>query len=151
MPSPDSCPDRAASVIAATTAGAISSSTMNASRAFGRKRDSKTRPRYSWVTPRWRPWPIASTTVTPTCPVSASTASITVSTRSRVTTASTFVISDLLTSSFDDHDVAPDAVELSEPLLSPDDAKTALQMQRDARFVLGEDPGLDRPDPGLLR
>src|SRR5687767_12284151 len=55
------------------------------------------RPRYSWVTPRWRPWPIASITVTPTWLVSASTASITVSTRSRITTASTFVISpDLL-------------------------------------------------------
>ena len=35
---------------------------------------------------------IASTTVTPTWPVSASTASITVSTRSRITTASTFVM-----------------------------------------------------------
>src|SRR5204863_371968 len=53
-PSPDSLPDRAESAIASTTAGAISSSTMNASSAFGRKRDSKTRPRYSCVTPRWR-------------------------------------------------------------------------------------------------
>ena len=63
------------------------------SSAFGRNRDSKMRPRYSCVTPRWRPCPIASITVTPTCPVSASTASITVSTRSRITTASTFTIS----------------------------------------------------------
>src|SRR5215475_6146766 len=90
-PSPDSFPLRAASEIASTTAGATSSSTMNVRRAFGRKRDSKTRPRYSWVTPRWRPWPIASTTVTPTWPVSSSTASITVSTRSRITTASTLI------------------------------------------------------------
>src|SRR6185312_3294718 len=90
-PSPDSLPERAESAIASTTAVAISSSTMNVRRAFGRKRDSKTRPRYSWVTPRWRPWPIASTTVTPTWPVSSSTASITVSIRSRITTASIFV------------------------------------------------------------
>ena len=33
--------------------------------AFGRNRDSNTRPRYSWVIPRWRPWPAASITVTP--------------------------------------------------------------------------------------
>src|SRR5262249_59897029 len=52
-----------------------------------------TRPRYSWVIPRSRPWPTASTTVTPTCPVCSSTASITVSTRSRMTTASTFCTS----------------------------------------------------------
>src|SRR5690348_7658240 len=91
-PSPDSLPLRAESAIAATTAAAISSSTMNVSRAFGRKRDSNTRPRYSCVTPRWRPWPIASTTVTPTWPVSSSTASITVSTRSRMTMASTLII-----------------------------------------------------------
>src|SRR5436190_2833155 len=90
-PSPDSLPLRAESVIAPTTAGATSSSTMNVSSAFGRKRDSKTRPRYSCVTPRWRPCPIASTTVTPTWPVSSSTASITVSTRSRITTASTLI------------------------------------------------------------
>jgi hypothetical protein len=46
-PSPDSLPERAESAIASTTAVAISSSTMNVRRAFGRKRDSKTRPRYS--------------------------------------------------------------------------------------------------------
>src|SRR5205807_9202033 len=90
-PSPESFPLRPASAIAATTAGAIPSSTTNVSSAFGRKRDSNTRPRYSWVTPRCRPWPIASTTVTPTWPVSCSTASITVSTRSRMTTASTLI------------------------------------------------------------
>src|SRR5207253_4096023 len=41
-PSPDSLPERAESAIASTTAPAISSSTMNVSRALGRKRDSKT-------------------------------------------------------------------------------------------------------------
>ena len=41
--------------------------------------------------PRWRPWPTASTTVTPTWPVCSSTASMTVSTRSRTTTASTLI------------------------------------------------------------
>jgi len=64
-PSPDSLPLRAESTIASTTASARSSSTMNIRCAFGRNRDSKMRPRYSWVTPRWRPWPIASITVTP--------------------------------------------------------------------------------------
>src|SRR5207244_4424229 len=93
MPSPDSLPLRAASAIAATIGSALSSSTMKTSSAFGRKRDSNTRPRYSCVTPRWRPWPIASMTVTPTWPVASSTASITVSTRSLMTTASTLTMS----------------------------------------------------------
>src|SRR5205807_7023166 len=87
-PSPDSYPLRAASVIAARTRSTRSSSTTNSSSAFGRKRDSKMRPRYSCVIPRCRPWPTASITVTPTCPVASSTASITVSMRSRMTTAS---------------------------------------------------------------
>jgi len=52
--------------IASTTASARKSSTTKMRSALGRKRDSKTRPRYSCVTPRSRPWPIASTTVTPT-------------------------------------------------------------------------------------
>src|SRR6185295_10949803 len=91
-PSPDSLPLCAAAAIAATTASTFSSSTTKIRSAFGRKRDSNTRPRYSCVTPRSRPCPTASSTVTPTWPVSSSTASITVSIRSRSTTASTFVI-----------------------------------------------------------
>src|SRR3954451_21907176 len=88
-PSPDSLPLRAASTMAAVTSSTCRSATTKTSIAFGRNRDSKTRPRYSCVTPRSRPWPIASITVTPTCPVACSTASITVSTRSRMTIAST--------------------------------------------------------------
>src|SRR5262249_10203629 len=65
-PSPDSLPLTAASAIARTTASTFSSSTMKMSSAFGRKRDSKMRPRYSCVTPRCRPCPTASITVTPT-------------------------------------------------------------------------------------
>src|SRR5439155_2230309 len=65
-PSPESLRLRAASAIADTTAGAIPSSTTKVSSALGGKRDSKTRPRYSCVTPRWLPCPLASTTVTPT-------------------------------------------------------------------------------------
>src|SRR5919198_389868 len=80
-------------VFAAMTPGARASWTTKVSSAFGGKRDSKPRPRYSCVIPRWRPWPTASTTVTPTCPVCSSTASITISTRSRSTTASTLTIS----------------------------------------------------------
>src|SRR5918994_257744 len=91
IPSPDSLPLRAASEIAATTPPAISSATTKVRTAFGKNRDSKVRPRYSCVIPRWRPCPIASTTVTPTWPVCSSTASITVSTRSRITTASTLI------------------------------------------------------------
>src|SRR5204862_457228 len=77
--------------MAAITPSTISSRTMNIRCAFGRKRDSKTRPRYSCVIPRSRPWPTASTTVTPTCPVSSSTASMASSTRSRSTIASTLI------------------------------------------------------------
>ena len=68
IPSPDSLPLRAASTIASTTRPARSSGATKTSSAFGRKRDSKTRPRYSCVIPRWRPWPTASITVTPTWP-----------------------------------------------------------------------------------
>ena len=71
---------------------ASASATTKVSSAFGRKRDSNMRPRYSCVIPRSRPWPTASTTVTPTWPVCSSTASITVSTRSRRTTASTLIM-----------------------------------------------------------
>ena len=65
-PSPAGLPLRAASAIASTTASARASSTTKTSSAFGRKRDSKTRPRYSCVMPRCRPCPTASRTVTPT-------------------------------------------------------------------------------------
>src|SRR5262249_58585779 len=45
-PSPDSLPLRAESMIAPTTACALSSPTLNMSRAFGRNRDPKTPPRH---------------------------------------------------------------------------------------------------------
>ncbi len=54
-PSPDSCPLRADSAIAATTRSASPSRTMNVSSALGRNRDSNTRPRYSCEIPRCRP------------------------------------------------------------------------------------------------
>ena len=66
IPSPDSWPVRAASTIASTTPAASSSFTTKKRYALGRNRDSNTRPRYSCVIPRWRPWPTASITVTPT-------------------------------------------------------------------------------------
>src|SRR6185503_1486669 len=111
-PSPDSWPVRAASAIAATIRSASASSTTNVRSAFGRKRDSNVRPRYSWVTPRSRPCPIASRTVTPTWPVSSSTASITVSTRSLTTTASTLTIRLLLM----DHEKSPATAEVTRLL-----------------------------------
>ena len=46
--------------------------------------------------------------------------------------------------------VAPDAVEAAEPLADADDPEAAPLVQRDARRVLREDAGLDRPDPGLV-
>ena len=55
IPSPDSLPERAASTIAWMTSSAFESSTTKTSNAFGRKRDSNTRPRYSCVMPRCRP------------------------------------------------------------------------------------------------
>src|SRR5687768_12557791 len=91
------------------------------------------RPRYSWVIPRCRPWPTASITVTPTCPVCCSTASMTVSTRSRTTTASTFTMT------------PPSAVvvegELGRMRAEPDDVDLVLALPVDPRAdqVLGED------------
>src|SRR5690348_2729895 len=156
-PSPDSLPLRAESTIASITFSTISSRTTNTSSAFGRKRDSKRRPRYSWVTPRSRPWPIASTTVTPTWPVSSSTASITVSTRSRITTASTLITARRLGSRdegaapLEEDRVAPDPVSLPDALAGSDDTEAAALVQRQRGAVLREDRGLDRPDCGGFR
>ena len=58
-----------------------------------------------------RPCPIASTTVTPTWPVSSSTASITVSTRSLMTTASTLTTAP----SFLDHEKSPATTPVARP------------------------------------
>src|SRR6185503_841282 len=141
-PSPDSWPVRAASAIAATIRSASASSTTNVRSAFGRKRDSNVRPRYSWVTPRSRPWPIASTTVTPTWPVSSSTASITVSTRSRITTASTLITARRLGSRdegaapLEEDRVAPDPVSLPDALAGSDDTEAAALVQRQRGAVL---------------
>src|SRR2546425_1375962 len=147
-PSPDSLPLRAASTIASTTVSAIEVSTMNTSSALGRNRDSNTRPRYSCVTPRSRPWPIASITVTPTWPLASSTASITVSTRSRMTTASTLITRLPLSpaSAFHQDGVAPEAVALADPLAHADHAEADRAMQLQGRFVLREDRRLDRPN-----
>src|SRR3954452_16292266 len=124
----------------------MSSSTTKTSSAFGRKRDSKMRPRYSCVIPRWRPWPTASITVTPTCPVASSTASITVSMRSRITTASTFTMRRLL------------AIEVEGELrgmrAQADRVHLVLPLPRDPRRdqVLGEHaPAGQEPVVGLER
>src|SRR5262249_18067359 len=92
-PSPEAWPVLGAAAVAATTPTASGAATTNGGRGCGRKRDSNGGPRYSCVAPRSRPCPMASTTVTPTWPVSSSTASITVSTRSLTTTASTLTTS----------------------------------------------------------
>jgi hypothetical protein len=47
-------------------------------------------------------------------------------------------------------DVTPTAVEHPQPLPGADDPESGPPVQRDARPVLGEDPGLDRPDAGPL-
>jgi hypothetical protein len=48
------------------------------------------------------------------------------------------------------HHVAPDAVQLPDPLARADDAKAAAAVQGERGLVLGKDPGLERPDPGVL-
>src|SRR5438105_1631752 len=48
--------------------------------------------------------------------------------------------------SFEEEDVAPDAVTAAEPLADADDAEAAALVERDARDVLGKDPCLDGPD-----
>ena len=45
-----------------------------------------------------------------------------------------------------EHRVPPDAVELGDPLAPADDAEACALVQGDARCVLREDAGLDRPD-----
>ena len=47
--------------------------------------------------------------------------------------------------------VAPDAVELGDPVANADYAEAAAQMEREACAVLGEDRRLDRPDAVALR
>ncbi len=43
--------------------------------------------------------------------------------------------------------VAPDAVQLPDPLARPHDAEAATAVQRERSLVLRKDPGLERPDP----
>jgi hypothetical protein len=50
-----------------------------------------------------------------------------------------------------EHDLPPDVVVPADSLACPDDAKAAALVQLERRNVLREDPGLDRPDPVLLR
>jgi 23S rRNA (cytidine2498-2'-O)-methyltransferase len=50
----------------------------------------------------------------------------------------------------EDQGVAPLAVEPADPLPSPHDPKAAPLVESDAGGVLGEDPGLDRPQSGRL-
>src|SRR5438093_350625 len=52
--------------------------------------------------------------------------------------------------SLHEHDVAPGAVEPAQPLAQPHDAEAAAPVQLDARGVLGEDAGLQRPDAAQL-
>src|SRR6266516_2583826 len=149
-PSPDSLPLRAASETVSATAAARWSSTTNVRSAFGRKRDSKTRPRYSCVIPRWRPCPTASITVTPTWPVCSSTASITISTRSRSTTASTLTISP------PPRFVVPETSRHATSRASGRSARASRRRgsrnaaRAGARLVLREDARLERPDPTAL-
>ena len=129
----------------ATTSSAMPSATTKTSSAFGRKRDSKTRPRYSCVTPRSRPWPIASITVTPTWPVASSTASITVSIRSRMTTASTL-------SSITSHRSSSRTTSRRMPCRRPrrsacraSEAERACSRVRGSAQFSGKTPRLERP------
>src|SRR5918995_2960217 len=84
---------------------------------------------------------MASRTVTPTCPVSCSTASMTVSTRSRMTTASTFTISN---ASRLDHEKSPrsNAPEASTPLLADfsagEEGRTIARSQDGRKNGVGE-------------
>src|SRR5262249_42832079 len=49
------------------------------------------------------------------------------------------------------NDVAPDTVEPAELLADPEDTEADTLVQLEARLVLREDPGLDRPDPRRFR
>jgi hypothetical protein len=58
--------------------------------------------------------------------------------------------SDERASSFHQDDVAPTAVMLCDPIPRSHDAESGCCVQPDAGDVLGEDAGLDRPDPSRL-
>src|SRR3954447_22146410 len=53
-------------------------------------------------------------------------------------------------SALEQEHVAPGAVQPTEPLAAADDPETGSLMHAEARLVLREDAGLDRPDPGRL-
>jgi hypothetical protein len=46
--------------------------------------------------------------------------------------------------------IAPDTLVFAEPLPPADDTKPGPLVEAEARLVLGEDPGLDRPDAGSV-
>src|SRR5688500_10353081 len=51
---------------------------------------------------------------------------------------------------FEEHDVAPAAVQLAETLAATDHPESMLRVQRQTGLVLRKDPGLQRPHPALL-
>jgi hypothetical protein len=53
-------------------------------------------------------------------------------------------------SSLDEDEVTSLSVVLADAFSPPDVAKSCLVVKCDAGGVLGEDPGLDRPDAGFL-
>jgi hypothetical protein len=54
-------------------------------------------------------------------------------------------------SSFEKDDISPDTVELPDAFADTDCPEPDALVQAQARFVFGEDPRLDRPDPRSLR
>jgi hypothetical protein len=52
--------------------------------------------------------------------------------------------------SLEEHHVAPLSAEPAEPLADADDPEAAPLVERDRGRVLGKNPGLKRPDAGVL-
>ena len=100
IPSPDSCPVRAVSTIVVDDR--LGDLVRRQRRQQRLREEARLEDAAAVLVrdPRLAPWPTASITVTPTCPVRSVTASITASTLSRTTTASILIMS----ASFSDHE-----------------------------------------------
>ncbi len=102
--------------------------------------------------PRSRPWPTASTTVTPTWP-----GRLLDGVDHRLDPLADHDCLDLDHRITSDRTFHQDTTSRQRPSRRPmrrahaDDPEPAAAVKREARLVLREDPGLDRPDPGELR
>src|SRR5207253_580342 len=102
------------------------------------------------ATPTWPSWCVFASTMIAPHPAKTS-AKVPIASAVTARSSSRLMRSrDEVAAALEQQHVAPDAVQLAEPLATADDLEPDTLVQADARLVLREDAGLDRPDPRAL-